>query len=821
MLNTTNYQRIIWNRDAYTIPSGTNLYGDHPIYYDHRGKQGTHAVFLLNSNGHNVFINNDNGQYLEYDLLGGVLDFYFLAGPSPVEVSQQYSEIVGKSAMFPYWSLGFHQCRYGMQDVYEVAEVVANYSTADIPLETMWTDIDYMDLRKVFTLDPARFPLHLVQQLVDTIHARQQHYIMMVDPAVAYQDYPPFNNGVAKDAFMKVANGSVYKGVVWPGVTSFPDWFSPGTQDYWNGEFDSFFNANTGVDIDALWIDMNEASNFCDYPCNNPEAQAQEMGDPPRPPAIRLGPDSAVPGFPQDFQPQPKSVETFNVNASTFYGENILIIGSALTLGEWDITNAAEMSAANYPIWSIAIDLPPNTKVTYQYVRSEPDGTFVYEKKNRTMTSGKVNTYHTINDEITTVSPPHASKLRRFASYAGEPTMSEIEERGETGLSGRNLINPPYNIHDAAGSLSNKTLNTNLVHSNGLVEYDTHNMYGALMSETSRNAMLSRRPTVRPLVITRSTFAGSGGHVGKWFGDNGADWEHYLISIAELLEFGALYQMPMVGSDVCGYAGDTNVALCARWAMLGAFSPFYRNHGEDGSIPHEFYRWPLVAEAARNAITIRYQLLDYLYTAMYIQNQTGTPLVQPMFFAYPYDPKCNPLQYQYLYGPGLLVAPVINENSTSSSVYLPHDIFYDYHTHEKIQGKGATESLTDVAYTSIPLYYKGGHIFAQRAKSANTTTELRNQDFTIVIAPGVNGNAQGDLYLDDGDSLVQPSYSLIHFTYEGSSKKFAMSGHFGYESNVHITSIVVLGQQSGAHKNGGEGGGSTKIPLTGAYSGTA
>jgi alpha-glucosidase len=51
MLNTTNYTRTIWNRDSYRIPEGSNLYGAHPVYYEHRGDNGTHAVFLLNSDG--------------------------------------------------------------------------------------------------------------------------------------------------------------------------------------------------------------------------------------------------------------------------------------------------------------------------------------------------------------------------------------------------------------------------------------------------------------------------------------------------------------------------------------------------------------------------------------------------------------------------------------------------------------------------------------------------------------------------------------------------------------------------------------------------
>ena len=83
-----------------------------------------------------IKINNtaEDGQYLEYNTLGGVIDLYFLAGPGPIDVAKQYSEVVGKPAMMPYWGFGFHQCRYGYQDYLTVAEVVSNYSTANIPL---------------------------------------------------------------------------------------------------------------------------------------------------------------------------------------------------------------------------------------------------------------------------------------------------------------------------------------------------------------------------------------------------------------------------------------------------------------------------------------------------------------------------------------------------------------------------------------------------------------------------------------------------------------------------------------------------------------
>jgi alpha-glucosidase len=186
------------------------------VYYDHRAENGTHAIFLLNSNGMNVIIDEDgDGPYLEYNTLGGVLILYFMNAPTPKEASMQYAEVTGYPALMPWWGYGYHQCRYGMVDVWEVAGVIANYSKAAIPLETQWIDIDYMNYRRTLSLDPQRFALDHMREMVDYLHDHQQHLIMMVDPAVAHYQYEPFQHGADLDAFLKWENGSWYTGVVW------------------------------------------------------------------------------------------------------------------------------------------------------------------------------------------------------------------------------------------------------------------------------------------------------------------------------------------------------------------------------------------------------------------------------------------------------------------------------------------------------------------------------------------------------------------------------------------------------------------------------
>jgi alpha-glucosidase len=122
-LPTKNHTRTLWNRDSYGVPNNSNLYSSHPVYFEHR-TTGTHGVFLINSNGMDIKIDSaGKGSKLEYNIIGGILDFYFFSGPTPQKVAAQYADVVGLPAIPAYWGLGSHQCRYGYRDWIDVAEV--------------------------------------------------------------------------------------------------------------------------------------------------------------------------------------------------------------------------------------------------------------------------------------------------------------------------------------------------------------------------------------------------------------------------------------------------------------------------------------------------------------------------------------------------------------------------------------------------------------------------------------------------------------------------------------------------------------------------
>jgi alpha-glucosidase len=148
---------------------------------------------------------------------------------------------------------------------------------------------------------------------------------------------------------------------------------------------------------------------------------------------------------------------------------------------------------------------------------------------------------------------------------------------------------------------------------------------------------------------------------------------------------------------------------------------------------------------------------------------------------------------QFFYGDGILVSPVTEENSTSLTYYLPNDIFYEFGTGAPVRGRGEYIT-TDVDYTDITVHYKGGIIYPLRVESANTTTALRQKGFNLVVATGLDGNAKGELYLDDGVSYVQEAVSEIDFVYRRGVLR--MSGSFEYDAGVGIEIITVLGVES-------------------------
>lgn len=88
------------------------------------------------------------------------MDFRFLLGEqSPEATLDKFQVFIGRSAVPPFWSLGFHQCRWGYKNITALKNVLDSYKKNDIPLDTIWSDIDYMVDYEDFTIDADRFPL--------------------------------------------------------------------------------------------------------------------------------------------------------------------------------------------------------------------------------------------------------------------------------------------------------------------------------------------------------------------------------------------------------------------------------------------------------------------------------------------------------------------------------------------------------------------------------------------------------------------------------------------------------------------------------------
>lgn len=230
----------------------------------------SHGVYLRNAHGQEILLRPSN---ITWRTLGGSIDLYFFSGSSQAEVTSQYLNVVGLPAMQQYSGFGFHQCRWGYENWTVVEAVVDTYEKFGIPLEYIWTDIDYMRQYRDFDNDPIRFGYSEGQAFLNRLHQSGRKYVPIIDSAIYVPNeanssdaYNVFNDGNDTGSYLLNPDGSLYIGEVWPGYTVFPDWHTSAAKAWWSNQMVTWHDK---IAYDGAWLDMSEVSSFCVGSCGS------------------------------------------------------------------------------------------------------------------------------------------------------------------------------------------------------------------------------------------------------------------------------------------------------------------------------------------------------------------------------------------------------------------------------------------------------------------------------------------------------------------------------------------------------------------------
>jgi alpha-glucosidase len=292
-----------------------------------------------------------------------------------------------------------------------------------------------------------------------------------------------------------------------------------------------------------------------------------------------------------------------------------------------------------------------------------------------------------------------------------------------------------------------------------------HNQYALLMAMGTISGLVEAMPDKRTFVLSRAGSAGIQRYAANWMGDNLANWDHLSMGVPMATGLGISGQ-PFVGADIGGFEGDTSAELFLRWMQYGTLTPFCRNHSAIGWIDQYAWSWgDVVEDLVREAIQLRYRLLPYLYTSFVISSETGAPVQRPLVFDHQHEHAARDLDDEYMLGPDLLVAPVLQPGTTARHVYLPSGTWYDWYTDQPIVGPRYTRA--DVAMDRIPLYARGGAVIAMwptapasTAGHQPTTVELH------VFVPAVDGSHRSVLQEDDGTTFAANRGARVRTAFE-------------------------------------------------------
>lgn len=262
----------LWNTDNlnYGKDNGSRLYQSHPWIMGVRPDGTAFGVIFDSTWKAELDCRND----IVFTAEGPAFPVIVMDRESPAAVLEMLGMLVGRMELPPLWALGYQQCRFSYTPDSRVKEIAKEFRSRKLPCDVLWLDIDYMSQYRVFTFDKKSFPDP--KGLNDFLHRNGFKAVWMIDPGVKVDEaYSVYQDGHAKDVFVKTAAGKEYHGDVWPGLCAFPDFTSPEARAWWGGNFPAYL----ATGIDGVWNDMNEPAVFRGPDGTMPEDNQHKGGD--------------------------------------------------------------------------------------------------------------------------------------------------------------------------------------------------------------------------------------------------------------------------------------------------------------------------------------------------------------------------------------------------------------------------------------------------------------------------------------------------------------------------------------------------------------
>lgn len=302
-----------------------------------------------------------------------------------------------------------------------------------------------------------------------------------------------------------------------------------------------------------------------------------------------------------------------------------------------------------------------------------------------------------------------------------------------------------------------------------------HNIYGTQMARATYHGVKRFVYPKRPFVITRSAYAGAQRYTSSWTGDNVATWEHLWIANIQVQRL-SISGMGFTGSDIGGFAEQPTGELYARWIQLGVFHPFCRTHSSGDHGNQEPWAFDEeVINITRKFVSLRYQLLPYLYTMFWQYIEEGVPMLKPLVYYDQDDTQTHYRNDEFIFGNQILVCPILEPNAVGRRMYIPRGEWYNYWTNELFMG--GKEIWIDTKFDEIPVFVKAGAIIPKYPVQ-QYVGELEFDELTLDVYYK-NGKEQSAVYEDaqDGYDYKKGRYSYLSLRNIGKEKELIIQLH--------------------------------------------